>query len=118
MAACALVAAADGTVSFSERVRLDQMLESLETLQTFDPHEAVNRFNDHIERLGEDPEAARREILEAVARIADDAEEASLVLKLCIALSRADGQFAESERVAARQIAETLGVAVPDYLNA
>ncbi|SMF79105.1 tellurite resistance protein TerB [Tistlia consotensis] len=117
MAACALVAIADGEVSFSERVRLDQMLESLEELQAFDPHEAVDRFNDYVQQLTDDPATAQAEALEAVRHLADDEEEAALVLKLCIALCRADGRFTETERVAAKRVAETLGLPAPDYLS-
>jgi tellurite resistance protein len=116
MAACALVATADGEVSFSERVRLDQMLDSLEELQAFDPHEAVDRFNDFVARLADAPAAGQAEALEAVGRIADAEEEAALVLKLCIALCRADGRFTGSERAAVARVAEALGTQTPDYL--
>ena len=37
MAACALVATSDGRVSLSERVRVDQILETLDALKVFDP---------------------------------------------------------------------------------
>lgn len=117
MAACALVAVADGEVSFSERVRLDQMLDSLEELQAFDPHEAVDRFNDYVARLAEAPEDGQDEALAAVGRIAEDEAEAALVLKLCIALCRADGRFTEAERVAARRVAEALRTPLPDFLD-
>ena len=48
-AACALVATADGEVSFYERARLDVVVESLSELKLFDPHEVVNA----IDALGE-----------------------------------------------------------------
>lgn len=117
MAGCALVAVSDGEVSFSERIRLDQMLESLEELQAFDPHEAVNRFNDWVQRLADDPEEGAAEALEAVGRIADEQEEAALVLKLCVALCRADGSFTATEQLAVRRVAEALGTSAPDYLG-
>lgn len=117
MAGCAFVACADGEVSFSERMRLDQMLESLEILQAFDPHEAVDLFNDYVQLLADEPETARAAALEAVARVAEEPEEATLVLKLCIALCRADGAFTESERLAARRVAEALNVPMPDELS-
>ncbi|MEX2630283.1 MAG: TerB family tellurite resistance protein [Tistlia sp.] len=118
MAACALVATADGKVSFSERMRLDQMLDCLKELQAFDPHEAVNRFNDFVEALVGDREAGEAEALASIRRIADDQEAAILLLKLCIALCRADGGFTETERGTAVRIAEALGTPLPDYLGA
>ena len=41
MAACALVATADGHVTFSETVRVDQIVEILEQLKAFNPVEAA-----------------------------------------------------------------------------
>ena len=51
MAASALVATADGEVAFSQRVRVDQILETLEQLKVFDPHEGVNLFNAYAEKI-------------------------------------------------------------------
>ena len=51
MAACALVAASDGRVSLSERSRVDLILESLEGLSLFDPHEGVEAFNRYLQQL-------------------------------------------------------------------
>jgi tellurite resistance protein TerB len=45
MAACALIAIADGEVSFAERIRVDQIFAALDALKIFDPHEAVDIFN-------------------------------------------------------------------------
>ena len=55
MAACALVAVADGRVTFSERVRVDQILETLEALRIFDPHEGVNLFNEFVDAIRAHP---------------------------------------------------------------
>ena len=60
MAACALIASADDEVSFSERARMDAVLESLAELRIFDPHQAVDLFNARIEALQADREAGRQ----------------------------------------------------------
>ena len=44
MAACALVATADGHVTFSETVRVDQIVQILEQLKAFNPVEATDLF--------------------------------------------------------------------------
>ncbi len=41
MAASALAAKADGTVTLSERYRIDDILARLERLRIYDPHKAV-----------------------------------------------------------------------------
>ena len=55
MAASALVATADGDISFGERVRLDQILETLEALKVYNPHDGVDLFRDYSEVILESP---------------------------------------------------------------
>ena len=55
MAASELVATADGDVGFGERVRLDQILETLEALKVYDPHDGVDLFRDYSEAILESP---------------------------------------------------------------
>ncbi|MEK9723008.1 MAG: hypothetical protein VW405_05925 [Rhodospirillaceae bacterium] len=49
MAACAMVATVDGEVSFAERVRVDQILGTLERLQGFD--EGIDIFNEFTDAI-------------------------------------------------------------------
>ncbi|MEK9644418.1 MAG: hypothetical protein VW547_02635 [Alphaproteobacteria bacterium] len=44
MAAAALVATADGEVTFSELSKLDDVLENVQDLQIYDPHVAVDLY--------------------------------------------------------------------------
>jgi len=39
-----MVATTDGKVSFAENVRIDQILQTLDRLKVFDPHEGVDIF--------------------------------------------------------------------------
>jgi tellurite resistance protein TerB len=116
MAACALIAAADGTVSFSERVRLDQLLESLEALQAFDVHESVNLFNDYVAELKDHPESGTRRALSALHRMAEDPETAALLFRVACALTRADGEFSNSEKERLQSIADELNVPMPENI--
>lgn len=68
MAACAMVASADGTVSFAERVRIDQILQSLRRLQVFDPHEGINIFNDFTDQISEHPETGHETAFKAMKK--------------------------------------------------
>ena len=45
MAACAMVSMSDGHVYFCDRIRLDQIMTTLDKLKIFDPHEGVKLFN-------------------------------------------------------------------------
>lgn len=114
MAASALVAAADGTVSFSERHRVDQILESLDQLKIFDPHEAVNLFNDTLASLSETPDRGRDAALKQIARLAEDPEASRLMVRICCAISEADGEFSPPEWQQIEAICAALGVNLED----
>lgn len=98
MAACALIASADGEVSFSERARMDAVLESLAELRVFDPHQAVDLFNVRVEALQADREAGRAAAFEAIRRGVAEEGAAELLLRICVAISLADGTYDSSER--------------------
>ena len=98
MAACALIASADDEVTFSERTRMDSVLESLAELRIFDPHVAVDLFNDRLDALQADQDAGRAAAFEAIRRGAAAEDAAELLVRICVVISLADGKFVASER--------------------
>jgi tellurite resistance protein len=92
MAACALVATADGEVGFSERVRVDQIIETLEYLQVYDPHEAVNLFVDYCEAILKLPSEGHPKVLSQLDVVKDNPETASLLIRICLAIGEANGK--------------------------
>lgn len=108
MAGCALVATADGSVSLSERSRIDRIFESVGELEIFNPHEAVNRFNDYAESIVADAESGLREALVMIAEFAGDNAHARLLLRACIAVSLADDDFRPEERTRIADICDAL----------
>ena len=115
MAASALVALADGQVTFSESHRLDEIIETIEQLRVFDAHEGVELFKDYIDAIAINPEAGRRRALAAIAGIADDKDEARLLVRLCLAVSAADGAFQDEERERIVEICARLGLAPDEF---
>jgi len=87
MAACALVATADGRVSLGERVRVDQILETLEALKIFDPHEAVDLFNDFSDNILDNPQSGHEKALATLLETAIDEEMKTLIIRICCAIS-------------------------------
>ena len=104
MAACALVATADGKISLGERVRVDQILETLEALKIFDPHEAVDLFNEFSDAILESPHAGHDKALMALAEGADDDETKSLIIRICCAISEVKHDRGDKKMIAADQI--------------
>jgi tellurite resistance protein len=98
MAACALVAMANGRVSLRDRVRVDELLETLDALRVFDPHEGVDHFNGFVDALRESVETGRCQVMEAIdAELAEQPEKASLLIRICLAVSDKEGGVSDAE---------------------
>jgi len=113
MAASALVATADGEVSFSERAAVDSVLASVEALQVFDVHNAVDLFGEFVAEIQEDQDAGKIRAMAAIAAVSDDSEAADLVVRIGCAISRADGRLTENERTQVEDIAASLDIPLP-----
>jgi tellurite resistance protein TerB len=114
MAAAALVATADGEVTFSELSKLDDVLENVQDLQIYDPHVAVDLYRDYADAIMEDRDRGRRDAFERVSRISGNDEEASLLVRVALAISRADGEFTSTERQTVSELCGVLGLPLPD----
>jgi len=99
MAACALMSSSGGEITFSQRIRVDQILETLEKLQIFDPHEAVDLFNDYTWAILEDPKAGHARALAAVQKCTADQDTAGLLIRICMAVAHADGEQKLSQQI-------------------
>ncbi|MEQ8196340.1 MAG: TerB family tellurite resistance protein [Rhodospirillales bacterium] len=99
MAACAMVATDDGTVSFAERVRVDQILETLDQLNIYDPHEGVDIFNEYVDEVRNSPKQGREEALKAIEAFAGEPESASLLIRICLAVAEADGKATLADQI-------------------
>lgn len=110
MAASALVAMADGQVTLPERVRVDQILETLEALKVFDPHEGVNLFNDFVDAIRESSKGGREAAFADVERVARNPETGALILRICLAISEADGEVAMVDQIEIVTLCSRLGI--------
>ncbi len=124
MAACAVVAIADGTIAFSQRIRIDQILETLEGLKVFDPHEGVELFNHYAEAILADPKSGHAEAVRAIRPMAKDADIARLLVRACRAVSEASGEISLVEKIELITLCSLLHVEPadcgldPDYRDA
>lgn len=110
MAASAVVSMSDGEITFDERMRVDQVLETLEALKVFDPHEGVNLFNGFVEALKESPETGHAAAVAAIMAGANDPEKAELMIRICLALSESDGEVSLVEQIEIVTLCSLLGL--------
>ena len=110
MAACALVAVADGKVSFSQRMRVDQILETLDKLKVYDPHEGVDLFNDFVDQILASPKRGHAKALEAIRSIPEKKNGARMLIRLCLAVSEKNGKISLVEQVEIVSLCNLLGI--------
>ena len=110
MAACAMVSMSEGEVHFCDRIRLDQILSTLERLKIFDPHEGVEIFNDYTRKIRATPKEGHAEAVAAVKQVATDKTTAELIVRLCLAISLSDGKTSMVEQIEIVSLCSLLGV--------
>ncbi len=110
MAASALTAYADGTVSVSERFKVDEILESLERIHIYDSHKAVEKFEEFIDALEDDTEAAEQVLLGKLKRFARNKDAAEAIAHIALEVVHADAYFNRAERLQFEAICGVLGL--------
>lgn len=110
MAACSLIAIADGEVTLAERIRVDRILETLEELKVFDPHEGVNLFNDYCRAIQDSPKEGREKAVRSVKSMAGDPETAELLIRICLAIAESRGEKPLVDQVEIVMLCSLLGV--------
>jgi tellurite resistance protein TerB len=109
MAAGALVASADGEVSLAELLSRDDVLQRVDALKSFDAHEAVDIFRDHVRAIEANREVGTERALKSLAPVGSDAASAQLLLRVAVAIAKADSDFSPVEQRAIARICEALG---------
>lgn len=110
MAACALAACARGEVTFSQRIRVDQILDTLERLKVFDPHEGVDLFNDYAGAILDSPRSGQERAKGAVQAFTEDPETAAVLVRICLAVAEASGDASLSQEIQIVMLCSLLGV--------
>jgi len=110
MAACAMVSASEGEVSFADRIRVDQIMETLTRLKVFDPHEGVDLFNHYTGHILASPKEGREAALNTIKTVTSDLETAELLIDLCLAVSLSDGITSLVEHIEIVSLCGLIGV--------
>ena len=110
MASCAVIATDDGTVSFAERVRVDQILETLDQLNIYNPHEGVDIFNEYVDEINQSPKTGHSKAMDAIEAFVGDPESASLIIRICLAVAEADGMATLADQIEIVTLCSLLGV--------
>ena len=110
MAASALAAFADGTVSPSERHRIGAIIVGHSKIRAEDSEVAIEVFDAYLRALEKDVDTAEKMLAGKLRRIADHKADAELIAGIVLAISHADGEFVYAEKMQFQTICELLGV--------
>ena len=110
VAACALVAHADGELAPVERAQMLQFMRADALLSMFPRDEVLHTFYVHAAAFATDPKGARDAALRCIEPLAAHPRQARIVLTACLLLADADGQVHPAERQAVRLVREALGL--------
>ena len=108
VAACALVAAADGSIDASEKQKMAGFIENSKELQVFDMKKVIDGFNQVCSQFEFDQTIGKAEALRTVSKLKKKPDAARLLVRVCTAIGSADGDFDASERAVTREICTEL----------
>ncbi|WP_157574142.1 tellurite resistance TerB family protein [Nocardia jejuensis] len=108
MGICALVAAADGSIDPSEKMRVAQTIGADPILQHFPTDDLRNLFEDNCNRITMDPAFGRAYVMQQIAKVTDKPTEARAVVQIGIMIGNADGNFDAHEVAAVKEVCQVL----------
>ena len=115
MAMCALIAAADGTISADERRKTAGFISSNDVLSIFPASELLEKFNHFSGKLEADYDFGKVEAIQALSKLKSKPDGARAVIQVGIIIGGADGNFDEDEKRAVREACNAVGIAPSEF---
>ena len=115
MAMCALIAAADGTITADERRRTAQFIGSNDALSVFDPAELQQHFEFYSSKLDRDYDFGKVEAIATIGKLKGKPDAARAVIQVGIIIGGADGDFDKDEQQAVREACQAVGIPPSDF---
>jgi len=110
IAGCAMVAAADGTISSDEKQKMAKFIERSEELSVFDMGEMIEIFNKVAEGYEFDGAIGKIEAMKKVGKLRGKEDAARTMIRVCCAIGAADGDFDADERKIVAEMCNELGL--------
>lgn len=115
VAACALVAAADGNITSEEKQKMIGFMKQSEALSVFDTGEVIKLFEKYTSNYDFDAMIGKAESLRTISKLKKKSEQARLLIRVCCSIGAADGNFDEQEKTLVREICKELDQNPADF---
>lgn len=113
--ACAMIAAADGDISSSEKMKMTGFINNSPELKAFDLKDVIAAFNDACGKFEFDIQIGQAEALKTINKIKGNDGAARLLVRVACAIGASDGNFDQQEKAACRLICLELGLNPADF---
>jgi len=115
VAACAVVAAADGEVTASEKQKMVGYMQNSDELKVFKMEDVIASFNATVAKFDFDASIGRAEAMKKIAKIKGKDGADRLLIRVCCVIGAADGDFDASEKDAVKMMCNELGLAPSEF---
>ena len=110
VAACALVAAADGTISSEEKQKMAGFIRNSDELKHFAMADVIAFFEKAVGNFDFDAAIGKAEALKVIGRLRTNQEQARVMVRVACVIGGSDGNFDQKERTVVREICVELGL--------
>ncbi|WP_071673182.1 tellurite resistance TerB family protein [Nioella nitratireducens] len=115
VAACAMVAAADGTISAEEKQKMAGFIRNSDELKHFSMTDVIAFFEKVVGNFDFDADIGKAEALKVIGRLRGNEEQARVMVRVACAIGASDGDFDPNERSVVRDICKELGLNPSDF---
>ncbi len=115
VASCALVAAADGTISSEEKQKMAGFIRNSDELKNFTMPDVITFFEKIVGNFDFDAAIGKAEALKVIGRLRSNPEQARVMVRVACAIGASDGNFDQKERAVVREICVELGLNPADF---
>jgi tellurite resistance protein TerB len=115
VAACAMVAAADGTISAQEKQKMAGFIRNSDELKVFEMPAVIAFFEKVTGNFDFDADIGKAEALKVIGRLRGNEEQARVMVRVACAIGASDGNFDDGEKAVVRDICKELGFNPADF---
>ena len=114
VAGSTMIAYADGVVSADEKQKLLGFVRTSEQLSVFESDKVIESFNQYLTHFDFDATIGAGEALQKIGAFKGK-PEAELIVRVCLAIAKADGNIDAKERQALGQICQSLNLDINNF---
>ena len=115
VASCAMVSAADGSISSEEKNKMIGYLRNSNELKHFDVTEVIAFFEKMTSSFGFDAAIGKAEALKIIGKLRGKEDQGRLMIRVACAIGAADGDFDDKEKAVIHEICRDLGLNPADF---